>query len=113
MNIEIFKKFLFRKYGINPFPINRHCINALTTGTLLLLFSIQGLAAEQQFGSTFKYTKNISFGKNIKSRGIQLSEQIFLARIKTAGKYRPGIVLDRKTYAWGLSNRGISIHKRF
>lgn len=81
---------------------------------LSVVFNTQAAKADEVIDfRSFKPVKKMPFGSNIKARGLQLSKQVYIGRIKTAGKYRPGVIVDRKTYAWSINNRGISIHKRF
>ena len=57
--------------------------------------------------------KVLEFSKNLKIRGWQLSEGIYMGQAKVAGNYGLGLVIDSKSYSWGINNRGISILKRF
>lgn len=57
--------------------------------------------------------KIIEFSKTLKVRGIELSKGIYLGHAKVAGKYGFGVVVDNKSYSWGINNRGISILKTF
>jgi hypothetical protein len=71
-------------------------------------------AAEEKLDLKYNKTiQSIKFSKDLKVRGIKLSEGIYMGQAKVAGKYGFGVVVDRKSYFWGINHRGISISKRF
>ncbi len=57
--------------------------------------------------------KVMEFSKDMKLRGFQLGQGVYMGQAKIAGKYGFGVVVDRKSYSWGINNRGIAIQKSF
>ena len=89
-------------------------------GTLTLLlvvsavFSHQAVQAREETEFTqLKSVKVIKFSKGMKVRGFQVRDGVYMGQAKIAGKYGLGIVVDRKSYSWGINNRGIAIQKSF
>jgi hypothetical protein len=87
----------------------------------LLLISMLGAvtasnaaeAAEDPDVKQFKSVKVLQFSDKLKIRGFEIADSVYMGQAKVAGKYGFGFVVDRKSYAWGISNRGVSIHKSF
>lgn len=63
--------------------------------------------------ANFEAIKVIKYSKSMKVRGYEISDGIYMGQAKVAGKYGFGFVVDRKSFAWGINNKGISIQKRF
>ena len=86
-------------------------------GTLALMLLISAAFSSQTAlateGLNLGHLKAIAFSKNLKIRGFKLSSGVYMGQAKVAGKYGLGVVVDRKDYSWGISNRGISILKKF
>ena len=89
-------------------------------GKTALLFTLVGLvgvksvlASDTMVLKSNKYLKKIEFSKTLKVRGFQLTNGVYMGQAKVGGKYGFGIVVDRKSYSWGINNTGFSISKRF
>ena len=90
----------------------------IATVALMSLFS--AVFGSQTAATTeelkYSYSKSIkvmTFSKTMKMRGFQLSKGVYMGQAKIAGKYGLGVVVDRKSYSWGINNRGIAIQKSF
>ncbi|MEE8060052.1 MAG: hypothetical protein V3T17_19800 [Pseudomonadales bacterium] len=73
-------------------------------------------AAQASEELTLKYGKTIKvmkFSKNLKIRGFEIAQGVYIGQAKVAGKYGFGVVVDKKDFSWGINHRGISILKRF
>jgi hypothetical protein len=57
--------------------------------------------------------ENIKYSKDFKIRGWEVSKGVYWGQAKIAGKYGVGLVIDRKSYSWGINNRGVGFLKRF
>lgn len=80
---------------------------------LAAVVGVKSAHAEDKIKIKNSNLKKIEFSKNLKIRGFQLSNGVYMGQAKVAGKYGFGVVVDRKSYFWGINNRGISISKRF
>lgn len=75
--------------------------------------SQSAIAGDYSMDKISKSVKVLQFGKALKVRGFQIAEGVYMGQAKVAGKYGLGVIVDRKTYAWGFNHRGVSISKRF
>lgn len=78
-----------------------------------LCYADRQTAADNDKFSGFDALKVIKYSKSMKVRGYEISEGIYMGQAKVGGKYGFGFVVDRKVFAWGINNKGISIQKRF
>ena len=79
------------------------------------VMSSQAAQADEE-SLDLKYASNIKvmeFSKRLKVRGFKISDGVYWGQAKVGGKYGVGVVVDKKTYAWGVNHRGFSILKRF
>ncbi len=57
--------------------------------------------------------KEYRFNKQLKMRGWRLTPGMYLGQAKVAGKWGPGLVLDRGSHAYAINHRSISFSIRF
>lgn len=94
---------------------NRALFSALLISLISspLCYADQQDTADQKKSVNFELLKVIEYSKSMKVRGYQVANGVYMGQVKVAGKYGFGLVADRKTFAWGINNKGISIQKRF
>lgn len=86
------------------------------TFTAVIIIFIAAVFNSQATAGSLDFTSNIEakkFSKDFKVRGWQITNGIYMGHAKIAGRYGIGIVIDKKSYSWGINNRGIAIQKRF
>ena len=90
-------------------------LKATLIGSLLTLaFFTQASHAGEGLNLDYaKSLKVVEYTKSLKVTGFKLAEGVYMGHAKVGGKYGLGVVVKRKTFSWGINNRGISIMKRF
>ncbi|MFA7555415.1 MAG: hypothetical protein WCY88_14300 [Spongiibacteraceae bacterium] len=85
----------------------------LTCIAVSIIIGSTGSIAEELIGlSKLKTIKSLEF-KRLKVNNMQLYQETYTRYTKVTGKYRGNFVADKSSYSWGISQRGISILKRF
>ncbi|MBL4827027.1 MAG: hypothetical protein JKY66_04825 [Spongiibacteraceae bacterium] len=85
----------------------------MALATLAVILFSNSVSASEKLDLKISTLKDIEFSKNLKIRGIKLVQGVYMGQAKVGGKYGFGVVVDRKSYSWGINNRGVSISKRF
>ena len=57
--------------------------------------------------------KEFRFNKELELKGWKVGQTMYLGQTKVGGKWGPGLVLDRGTYAYAINHRSISFSIRF
>lgn len=60
---------------------------------------------------TFESKKFIN--SNIKIRGWEVGDEVYMGGAKIGGEYGPGMIFDKGDYAWGFNHRGVAFELRF
>ena len=104
-----------RRTSVNSTPIATRAAKAFALIGLLL-----GLVGQQAFATDTGLVKSLKssiaimeYDNSLKVRGFKASSNVYVGQSKVAGQYGVGFVVEQKSFAWGLNNRGISIVKRF
>ncbi len=78
------------------------------------LLSSQTVLANDSFYEAAKSSVEVmKYSKDLKVRGFKINKGMYFGQAKVAGKYGVGLVVEKRSFAWGINNRGISISKRF
>ena len=63
---------------------------------------------------TYQYrVKQFKVKKHMKVRGFEVSENIYFGQTKIAKEWGYGLVIDKGSYAYGISNQGAAFYKEF
>lgn len=89
--------------------------NSILAGSLLAMLACSqtGYADEALNFERVKSLKAMEYTKNLKVTGFKLADGVYMGHAKVGGKYGLGVVVKRKSFSWGINNRGLSIIKRF
>lgn len=84
---------------------------------LLAAFSAHSSATEEiapgvELEENTLYTE-LKAGNNLKLRGWEIADKIYFGQAKIAGEYGLGLVVQNKSFTFGLNNRGIALLKSF
>lgn len=95
-------------------PVSQHLLRYLLMSVIGAVIASQSAQADEtsELGEAVDI-KVMVFSKSLKVRGWEVDDGIYMGHAKVAGKYGFGVVVDRKTYSWGINSHGVSISKRF
>ena len=79
----------------------------------LLSFAVSGLMGGQAFAADKLKFQQYRYSSTMKLRGFEISPGVLFGQAKVAGQYGLGFVINKKTFAWGINNRGMAIERRF